>query len=91
MRAEAFRERFGDIVRARLRVYAKWIRSLPLMEWVPYLEQVAERDREVVIGLICLCAMEGLVNFTFSQDYTRIRRDPDSEEEFIAWSSKPRL
>lgn len=89
--AEAFRERFGGIVRARLRVYAKWIRSLPLMEWTPYLDQVDEGDREIVIGLICLCLIEGKANLTFSGDFRRIRRDPESEEEFIAWSSPARL
>ena len=74
--ADRFRERYGDIVRARLRVYAAWIRSLPLLEWIPYLENVGTGDYEVVIGLICLCYREGLVNITFSSDYRRIRRDP---------------
>lgn len=74
--ADSFRDRHADIVRARLRVYAAWIRNLPLLEWVPYLDQVSPADREAVIGLVCLCYRDGLVNITFSSDYRLIRRDP---------------
>ena len=80
--AERFRERYASIVRARLQVYVKWIRSLPLLTWVPYLSQVEEKDQEVVIGLICLCYLDGFVNITFSRDFRMIRRDPDSYEDF---------
>lgn len=74
--ADRFRDHYGDIVRARLRVYAEWIRSLPLLEWIPYIDEVSPKDYEVVIGLICLAYREGLVNLTFSSDFRRIRRDP---------------
>ena len=80
--AERFRERYASIVRARLQVYVKWIRSLPLLTWVPYLSQVEEKDQEAVIGLICLCYLDGIVNITFSRDFRMIRRDPDSYEDF---------
>ena len=80
--AEHFRERYASIVRARLQVYVKWIRSLPLLTWVPYLSQVEEKDQEAVIGLICLCYLDGFVNITFSRDFRMIRRDPDSYEDF---------
>lgn len=80
--AEHFRERHASIVRARHRVYVKWIRCLPLLTWVPYLSQVEEKDQEAVIGLICLCYLDGVVNITFSRDFRMIRRDPDSYEDF---------
>lgn len=74
--ADLFEQNHAAIVRARLKVYASWISNLPLGEWIPFLEQVARKDYEVVIGLICLCYRKGLVNITFSRDYWKIRRDP---------------
>lgn len=78
---EAFRNRYANVIAARRRVYVKWLRGLPLMEWVDYLVQVFPRDYEAVIGLICICYQERLVSITFSHDYRRIRRDPDTSEE----------
>lgn len=80
--ADRFRELYADVIRARHRVYVRWIRSLPLLTWVPYLSQVEEKDQEAVIGLICLCYLDGIVNITFSRDFRMIRRDPDSYEDF---------
>lgn len=80
--ADRFRELYADVIRARLRVYVRWIRSLPLLTWVPYLSQVEVKDQEAVIGLICLCYLDGIVNITFSRDFRMIRRDPDSYEDF---------
>ena len=78
---EAFRNRYANVIAARRRVYVKWLRSLPLLEWVDYLVQVSPRDYEAVIGLICVCHQERLVSITFSPDYRRIRRDPVTPEE----------
>lgn len=81
---EAFRNRYANVIAARRRVYVNWLRSLPLLEWVDYLVQVSPRDYEAVIGLICVCHQERLVSITFSSDYRRIRRDPDTDEEVEA-------
>lgn len=81
---EAFRKRYANVIAARRRAYVKWLRSLPLLEWVDYLVQVSPRDYEAVIGLICLCHQERLVSITFSPDYSRIRRDPATDEEVEA-------
>lgn len=81
---EAFRNRYANVIAARRRAYVKWLRSLPLLEWVDYLVQVSPRDYEAVIGLICLCHQERLVSITFSPDYRRIRRDLDTDEEVEA-------
>ena len=81
---EAFRNRYANVIAARRRAYVKWLRSLPLLEWVDYLVQVSPRDYEAVIGLICVCHQERLVSITFSSDYRRIRRDPDTDEELKA-------
>ena len=81
---EAFRNRYANVIAARRRAYVKWLRSLPLLEWVDYLVQVSPRDYEAIIGLICICHQERLVSITFSSDYRRIRRDPDTDEEVEA-------
>ena len=81
---EAFRNRYANVIAARRRAYVKWLRSLPLLEWVDYLVQVSPRDYEAVIGLICLCHQERLVSITLSPNYRRIRRDPDTDEEVEA-------
>ena len=81
---EAFRNRYANVIAARRRAYVKWLRSLPLLEWVDYLVQVSPRDYEAVIGLICVCHQERLVSITFSPDYRRIRRDPDTDEAVAA-------
>lgn len=81
---EAFRNRYANVIAARRRMYVNWLRSLPLLEWVDYLVQVSSRDYEAVIGLICVCHQERLVSITFSSDYRRIRRDPDTDEEVEA-------
>lgn len=78
---EAFRNRYANVIAARRRAYVKWLRSLPLLEWVDYLVKVLPRDYEAVIGLICVYHQERLVSITFSPDYRRIRRDPDTPEE----------
>ena len=78
---EAFRKRYANVIAARRRAYVKWLRSLPLLEWVDYLVLVSPRDYEAVIGLICVCHQERLVSITFSTDYRRIRRDPVTPEE----------
>lgn len=80
----AFRERFAGVIAARTAAYARWLRSLPLLEWVDYLQQVAPKDREAVIGLICVCVRERLISVTFSRDFRRIRRDPHTDEEVEA-------
>lgn len=80
----AFRNRYANVIAARRRAYVKWLRSLPLLEWVDYLVQVSPRDYEAVIGPICVCHQERLVSITFSSDYRRIRRDPDTDEELKA-------
>ena len=41
---EAFRNRYANVIAARRRAYVKWLRSLPLLEWVDYLVQVSSRD-----------------------------------------------
>ena len=51
---EAFRNRYANVIAARRRAYVKWLRSLPLLEWVDYLVQVSPRDYEAIIGLICI-------------------------------------
>lgn len=79
----SFRKRFGPTVAARLGVYARWLRGLPLMEWVDYSRNVASADLEAVVGLLCVCHGEGLVRFTFSEDFRRIRRDPETKEELM--------
>lgn len=80
----AFRVRFAGVIAARQAAYVRWLRGLPLLEWVDYLRQVAPRDREAVIGLICVCVQERLAAVTFSRDYRLIRRDPDTDEEVEA-------
>jgi hypothetical protein len=80
----SFRKRFGPVVAARIGVYAQWLRGLPLMEWVDYSRNVAAADIEAVVGLLCVCHRERLVRFTFSEDFRRIRRDPETEDELTA-------
>lgn len=79
----SFRKRFGGIIASRLGAYARWLRALPLMEWVDYSRNVASADLEAVVGLLCVCHREGLVRFTFSEDFRRIRRDPETKEELM--------
>ena len=81
---QALRNSSANVIAARRRAYVKWLRSLPLLEWVDYLVQVSPRDYEAVIGLICVCHQERLVSITFRSDYRRIRRDPDTDEEVEA-------
>lgn len=80
----AFRKRFAGVIAARQAAYVRWLRTLPLLEWVDYLQQVAPKDHEAVIGLICVCIQERLVAVTFSRDYRRLRRDPATDEEVEA-------
>lgn len=80
----AFRERFAGVIASRQAAYVRWLRGLPLLEWVDYLQQVAPKDREAVIGLICVCIQERLAAATFSSDYRLIRRDPATDEEVEA-------
>ncbi len=80
----AFRKRFAGVIAARQAAYVRWLRTLPLLEWVDYLQQVAPKDCEAVIGLICVCIQERLVAVTFSRDYRRLRRDPATDEEVEA-------
>ena len=77
----AFRKRFAGVIAARQAAYVRWLRDLPLLKWVDYLQQVAPRDREAVIGLICVCIQERLAAVTFSRDYRLIRHDPATDEE----------
>jgi len=78
---EAFRAKYADYIRAYIEECVLWVQSLPMFEWVNLTYYLDERDKESVIGLICLCYIDGRVNISFDRRAASIRREPDNTEE----------
>ena len=72
-----------QLLRKHSAAYARWIRSLPLMEWTPL--RIPEGSESAIIGLICCLIDDGTVKATFNNSCTFIRRDPATEEEYQEW------
>lgn len=66
--------------------YLRWLRKLPLMEWSPLVLRPGEE--EVAVGIICLLYQSGYVNITFHGSLSQIRREPQSEQEFLDWAKR---
>ena len=80
-----FRERYRQFILRHYEEYTRWIDSLPLCTRTPYLAGVPDKAVPAVIGLICLLHIDGRVNIQFSEDMTKISRQPASLEEWEAW------
>lgn len=85
---EDFRRRYASYIASEEAAYLKWIRSWPLMEWVDYLYGVPKSNIPVLIGMICHLYCSGKVNVSFHDSMLKVRRDPESEEEWRGWKSQ---
>ena len=83
-----FRRRYATFIGQREQTYADWINGLPVMEKTDYLKSVPDRNRPAVIGMLCHLTLIGAINITFTNNASRIYRNPRSMEEYEEWLNK---
>ena len=76
----AYKSKYGPFIRKMAPAYTQWVRGLKCWEWVPL--RLPQGQEEAIIGLICLLHIRNIINITFSDDMTRIQRNPQTDEEY---------
>lgn len=83
-----FKEKHAANLEKNMQIFADWIKGCRLMEWTPFVRYGAtSKEIEFIVGILCCLHNEEPKRcyFSFNQGANMIRKDPETEEEFMNW------